>query len=96
MENAVLPPEAMVNYYIESARGFRRFGDANRAHGLLEDAHALAVEHGFNRSVFEAEEMLANRTTGLKTPSEAATRTEYSESTAGVEQELRTMALAVS
>ena len=95
LDGVPLPPESQVNYLIESARGFRLFGEPERAKRLLEDAHALAVEHGFNRSIFEAEEMLAERAVEVNTQS-GGIRFEHSEATAGVEQELRKMALAVA
>lgn len=92
VDRAALPPEALVNYLIESARGCRRFGDAPGARSLLEEARTLAVEHGFNRSIFEAEEMLAER----DTPSISVTKPEYAEATVAVERELHTLAMAVS
>ena len=95
LEGVALPPETQVNYLIESARGLRRFGESETARGLLEDARELAVSHGFNRSIFEAEEMLAERADAVHTTS-GEFRFEDSEAAAGVEQELRKMALAVS
>jgi tetratricopeptide (TPR) repeat protein len=95
MEGVTLSPEASVNYLIESARGYRRFGDAERARELLENARSLATECGFNRSVFEAEEMLAERTVEVETTN-GGVRFMDSDAAAGVEQELRKMALAVS
>lgn len=95
MESTSLPPEALVNYLIESARGFRRFGEPENARQLLENARDLAVEHGFNRSIFEAEEMLADR--GVEVATTAA-KPHFADShvAAGVEQELHKMALAVA
>jgi tetratricopeptide (TPR) repeat protein len=95
MEGVTLTPENHVNYLIESARGLRQFGELEQARTFLEQARELAVEHGFNRSIFEVEEMLAERTTLVRTTS-GGTRIEHSEAAAGVEQELRKMALAVS
>jgi len=95
LDGVSLPPEVQVNYLIESARGLRRFGESETARGLLEDARELAVSHGFNRSIFEAEEMLAERADAVHTTS-GEFRFEDSEAAAGVEQELRKMALAVS
>jgi hypothetical protein len=94
LDGVTLPPESQVNYLIESARGFRLFGEPEKAKGLLEDAHALAVEHGYNRSIFEVEQMLAEREVEVNQTS-GGIRFEHSEAAAGVEQELRTMALAV-
>ena len=95
LEGAALPAETEVNYLIESARGLRRFGDPGLAKQLLERARDLSSEHGLNRSVFEAEEMLSARD---KEPQHASsgTRFEDSDSAVGVEQELRKMALAVT
>jgi tetratricopeptide (TPR) repeat protein len=90
-----LPPEALINYFIESARGLLRFGDPESANDLLEQARKLALEHGFNRSVFEAEEMLENRQ-GAADATSGGYLVEDSEAAATVEQELRKMALAVS
>jgi tetratricopeptide (TPR) repeat protein len=95
LEGVTLPPESQVNYLIESARGFRQFGEPGRAENLLADARALAMEHGFNRAIFEAEGMLAERDVKVDAASGGA-RWEHSEAAASVEQELRTMALAVS
>ena len=90
-----LPAEARVNYLIESARGLRLFGEPEAARALLEDARELATECGFNRSIFEANEMLAERAEVAQTTN-GGTRVEDSDAAAGVEKELRKMALAVS
>jgi hypothetical protein len=95
LENVTLQPAVKVNYLIESARGFRAFGESDRAEVLLNDARDLASEHGFNRSIFEIEEMLAKREVGMETTS-GNVRFEDSEAAAGVERELRQMALAVA
>jgi len=95
MEGATLAPEALVNYLIESARGYRLFGEPERARTLLQDAIDLAREHGFNRSIFEAEAMLAERDALVEATS-GGVRLEPSEAAADVEQELHAMALAVS
>jgi hypothetical protein len=95
LEGVALPPENRVNFLIESARGLHRFGKPEVARGLLEQARELAIEHEFNRSIFEAEEMLAERAVELNTQS-GGIRFEHSEATAGVELELRKMALAVA
>jgi hypothetical protein len=91
-----LTPEVEVNYKIESARGLRCFGDAATARVLLEEARDLATEIGFNRSVFEAEEMLAERTVEAPATTSGGVRFMDSDAAAGVEQELRKMALAVA
>jgi hypothetical protein len=95
LEGVTLPPENRVNFLIESARGLRLFGEPEVARGLLEQARELAIEHEFNRSIFEAEEMLAERAVEVNTQS-GGIRFEHSEATAGVELELRKMALAVA
>jgi len=95
MEGVELAPEAWVNYLIESARGYRLFGDPERARTLLKDAIELASESGFNRSIFEAEALLAEADTVVEKTS-GGSRYEQSEAAAVVEQELHSMALAVS
>lgn len=95
LANATLAPEIQVNYLIESARGLRRFGDSETAHSLLEEARTLAAEHGFNRSVFEAEEMLAARNVEPETAN-GGIRFIDSDTAVEVELELRKMALAVA
>jgi tetratricopeptide (TPR) repeat protein len=95
LEGVTLPPENRVNFLIESARGLRLFGEPEVARGLLEQALELAIEHEFNRSIFEAEEMLAERAVEANTQS-GGIRFEQSEATAGVELELRKLALAVA
>jgi hypothetical protein len=95
LEGVVLPHEAQVNYLIESARGLRQFDDAGAAKALLETARELATEHGFNRSVFEVDEMLAERTGATQTTSGETHATDWG-SAADVELELRKMALAVA
>ena len=95
MAEVTLVPEAHVNYLIESARGFTQFGESERARTTLEQARDLAAEHGFNRALFEAEELLAKREPMVETTS-GGIREEYTEAAAGVEKELRAMALAVA
>jgi Tfp pilus assembly protein PilF len=94
-EGISLTPESQVNFLIESARGYRVFGEPEKARALLSQARDLAAEHGYNRSVFEAEEMLAERVAVAETAS-GGIRAEYSEAAADVERDLRTMALAVA
>lgn len=96
MEGVTLAPEASVNYLIESARGYRQFGEPERAKSLLKEAIELASECGFNRSIFEAEGMLAEADSVLVETASGGSRYEQSEAAANVEQELRAMALAVS
>lgn len=95
MEGVELPTEVEVNYLIESARGFRRFGEPTIAQELLERARDLSIAHELNRSVFEAEEMLTTVDQPTKVES-GETRFADSDSAAEVEQELRRMALAVA
>jgi hypothetical protein len=94
LEDTVLTPENQVNYLIESARGLRKFGEPETATALLEEARDLAASNGFNRSVFEAEEMLAQRDVPVHATSNGA-RVEYADAVEPVEQELRKMALAI-
>jgi hypothetical protein len=95
LEGVELPAEVQVNYLIESARGLRLFAEPQSANALLQEARRLAVDHGFNRSIFEVEEMLQERAVEA-TVTSGDTRFEDSDAAAGVEQELRKMALAVS
>lgn len=95
LKHVALIPETQVNYLIESARGLRKFGEPNAARQLLEEARELANENSFNRSVFEADEMLEERDPQVQTTS-GGTRFEDAGAAAGVEQELRKMALGVS
>lgn len=95
MGDITLPPEAHVNYLIESARGYQLFGEGERATALLKEALEAAVDSGFSRLIFEAEAMLANRAVVSETPS-GGSRFERSEAAANVEEELHAMALAVS
>jgi hypothetical protein len=95
LEGAELPVEARVNYLIESARGLRLFGGADDARQLLESARDLAVEYRLNRSIFEAEEMLANRDDSLERNRDQIA-VEQTEPMADVEEELRKMAMAVA
>ncbi len=95
LDGVELPAEAQVNYLIESARGLRLFGEADSARQFLETARDLAVEHRLNRSIFEAEEMLANRDESLARNRDQIV-IEQTEPMADVEQELRKMAMAVA
>jgi len=51
--------ENQANFFIESARGFRRFGELARAAEQLSLGRLFAETHGLNRSVFEIESMEA-------------------------------------
>ena len=95
LEGQELPTEVEVNYLIESARGFRRFGEPDVARQLLERARDLASAHNMNRSVFEAEEMLAARDVPTEHESGEIQFADL-DSAAEVEQELRKMAMAVA
>ncbi len=56
-----LPAQVRANLLIESARGYRVFGEPERADELLHEAREFAVTHELNRSVFEVDELLAGR-----------------------------------
>jgi hypothetical protein len=90
-----LPAELRVNYLIESARGFRCFGDSDAATPLLEEARELATALQLNRSVFEVEEMLAERPTDVPA-TRGDIRVQDSDAAREVEEALRTMAAAVA
>jgi tetratricopeptide (TPR) repeat protein len=79
-----LLPELEVNFLIESARGLRRFGRDGEAEPLLEQARAVALDHGLNRSLFEAEQLIAGVVTVPARENgrsiEVGTSTEYVES----------------
>ena len=64
LEGVMLPPETLANYLIESARGYRSFGEPEVAETLLVQALELANLHGLHRSVFEIEEMFTAMTSG--------------------------------
>jgi tetratricopeptide (TPR) repeat protein len=96
LEGVTLHAEAQVNLLIESARGLRRFGEPGTATALLEQARELAVQHGLNRSIFEAEEMLAQPAIADAQATSGGIREEHSDAAANVERELRKMALAVA
>jgi hypothetical protein len=90
-----LPAELRVNYLIESARGIRCFGDADAATRLLEEARDLATALQLNRSVFEVDEMLAERPTDVRA-TRGDTRVPDSDAAGDVEEALRAMAAAVA
>jgi hypothetical protein len=54
-----LPPQITVNYYIERARGLRRFRSAADAESLLAEAREIAVTHGLNKLAFEIDKALS-------------------------------------
>ena len=93
--NATMTPIARVNYLIESARGFRRFGERGQADSRLESARALATEHQLNRATIEIDEMLAERPRKAASvpTTKAAPR---GEPVAHVEGELRRLAAALA
>ena len=64
LENVTLRTETQVNYLIESARGLRKFGEPEIASQILATAREFAVDHGFNRSVFEIDEMISQHLNG--------------------------------
>ena len=90
-----LPAELRVNYLIESARGFRCFGNADVAARLLNEARDLATALQLNRSVFEVDEMLAERPTDVRA-TRGDTRVQDSDAAGDVEEALRAMAAAVA
>ncbi len=94
LEGVALHAEAEVNFLIETARGLECFGEIDNATELLKKARALATEHGLNRSVFEAEEMLS-RPAATRRPAIEEFSVEHSDASTDVERELRKMALAV-
>jgi tetratricopeptide (TPR) repeat protein len=95
LASARLTVEARVNFLIESARGLRKFGEPETAIALLEEARDLASANGFNRSVFEADEMLAQNDQPVQVTDSGA-RFEDTDAAEGVALELKKMALAVS
>lgn len=91
---AELPPNLHVNYLIESARGFRRFGDSAQARLLLEAAQGFAEVHSLNSSIFEIEQMLLEK----ETPAREAVGTPsavHETRAADVASGLRLMAVAL-
>jgi tetratricopeptide (TPR) repeat protein len=95
IEKVALPAEARVNFLIESARGFREFGEHDAAAASLHEARVLATSMNLNRSVFEVDAMLAAPTHAAPA-TQNDTRVLDSDVVADVEHELRKMALAVA
>jgi tetratricopeptide (TPR) repeat protein len=93
LEGVELTTETDVNFRIESARGLRRFGDESAAMELLASAIRLAEQHGLNRSVIEAEEMMHAQPVEH---SNGGTVPRWDESTVGAERGLRQMAEALA
>lgn len=88
-----LLPELEVNFLIESARGLRTFGRNDEAEPLLEKARTVALTHGLNRSLFEAEQLIAG---AVAAPvRENGRSVEVGTSTAYVETGLKEMASAL-
>lgn len=96
LHNVELPSEVRVNFLIESARGFRIFGEPGAAIDLLTLARDIALEHGLNRSVFEAEGMLAERTETVTTKTSGEFRIAEPDPAAHVAAGLRAMAEAIA
>jgi tetratricopeptide (TPR) repeat protein len=89
-----LLPELEVNFLIESARGLHVFGEADASHAALLRARDIALAHGLNRAVFEAEQMMAGV---VEVPTRESGRSEdFETSTAYVEQGLRELASALT
>jgi tetratricopeptide (TPR) repeat protein len=61
LDGRELPAQVQANVLIESARGFRVFGEPARADELLREAREFALAHQLNRSVFECDELIAGR-----------------------------------
>ena len=96
VEDATLASEAEVNYLIESARGFRRFGQQERAIELLTKARELARIQGLNRSLFEAEEMLQSPQLIVAEQASGETPVAVEGPAEDVARELRQMAAALA
>lgn len=89
-----LPPNIHVNFLIESARGFRRFGKSEHARELLEAARSFAEANSLNSSIFEVEQMLEERESPA-CKSVAESETCQADPAAHVESGLRLMAAAL-
>ena len=89
-----LLPELEVNFLIESARGLRTFGEIEESDAHLIKARELALAHGLNRSLFEAEQMMAGKVEVMQTR-ESERSEEFETSTEHVERGLRELALAL-
>ena len=94
VEPTSLSIECKVNFLIESARGFRSFGDEEAATELLEQARSLSATHGLNRSLFEADALLAKNSVVENTRRGEIPVLEE-DPAAHVVQELRQMAAAL-
>jgi len=93
--DAQMTPFARVNFLIESARGFRRFGEAGQAESRLEEARALAEEHQLNRAIIEIDDLIAERDRSAS-PLVAATVERNQAPVSHVEGELRRLAAALA
>jgi tetratricopeptide (TPR) repeat protein len=67
LAEVTLPTQIAVDYLIERARGARVFRSNAEAQPLLMEARDLALAHGLNRSVFEADRMLSERAEPVET-----------------------------
>ena len=56
--DASLPPYLATGYELELGTGYQRFGNLSKARHHFGRATELAVEHGFNQFLFEAEEAI--------------------------------------
>ena len=83
-----MPGEAEVNFLLESAKGFRRFGDEVRALSLLREAKEKAEVLGLNRSAFEADELLRDPVPAVATRRDEI-RTIDADPTAVIAREIR-------
>jgi hypothetical protein len=95
LADARMTPFARANFLIESARGFRRFGEAAEAESRLAEARALAEEHQLNRAIIEIDELMAERDRSTS-PRVAATVERIPEPVSHVEGELRRLAAALA
>jgi tetratricopeptide (TPR) repeat protein len=89
-----LLPELEVNFLIESARGLHAFGEIESSQAILLKARDVALAHGLNRALFEAEQMMAGV---VEAPTRKSGRSkDFETSTARVEQGLRELASALA
>lgn len=87
--------EGQVNLLIESARGLRRFGEADEGQQLLRDARDIARVHSLNRSLFEAESLLQSVEVGVEETTSRETLSPSEDPAAHVVRDLRLMAAAL-
>ncbi len=97
VEGRALNAETEANFLIESARGWHRFGESERASDVLERGRRFAESHGLSRSIFEIDAMAEEleREASVARGEEGADAT-VSGTLPGVELRMRRLAAALT